>query len=179
MVRFLTRRHVIGAGGAMALSPLVKSPQASAAPGRAPQIVFPGATPAGPLVVYFEPIRVFDSRTEPVSLGGGKLSAGNSVAVTVPGAFEDGTIAVAVFINCTITDTEGAGYLLIRASDLSGERPLPKTSNINWSTTGQTLANFAIVPVGGENALEVHAGGGGKTHFVVDVQGYVPYDPGG
>ena len=161
----------------MALTPIVAgAPTARAAP--VPSgTTFPTAVPAGPLVTYFEPIRVFDSRSDLVPLGGAKLRAGESVAVTVPGSFEDGTIAVAVMINCTITETEGSGYLLIRASDLSGERPLPKTSNINWSTNGQTLANFAVVAVGGENALEVHAGGGGRTHFIIDVQGHVPYDP--
>ena len=63
---------------------------------------------------------------------------------------------------------------MVRASDLSGLHPLPPTSNINWSTNGQTLANLVITPVGGENTLEVHAGGSGRTHFIVDVQGYVP-----
>ncbi len=64
---------------------------------------------------------------------------------------------MAVFVNCTITDTEGSGYLVLRGSDLSGERPLPPTSNVNWSTSGQTLANLALCPGRRGNAIEVHA----------------------
>ena len=62
----------------------------------------------------------------------------------------------------------------MRASDLKGDRPLPPTSNVNWSADGQTVANLVITAVGGENTLEVHAGGSGRTHFIVDVQAYVP-----
>jgi hypothetical protein len=49
------------------------------------------------------------------------------------------------------------------------------TSNINWQPTNQTLANLVLTTVGGENALEVHCDGGGRTHIIVDVFGYVPY----
>jgi hypothetical protein len=27
--------------------------------------------------------------------------------------------------------------------------------------------------VGGENTIEVHAGGSGRTHFIVDIQAYM------
>jgi len=53
--------------------------------------------------------------------------------------------------------------------------PLPETSNINWWTSGLTLANLTLSTVGGENALEVHCEGNGRTHVIVDVQGYVPF----
>jgi hypothetical protein len=162
-----SRRRAIGVGGTAALAPMALLRSV----GRAAPLP---STVTGPLVVLFEPIRSFDSRVEPPSIGGGKLAAGNSVAVTVPGETEDGTPIVAVFLNCTITQTEGAGYLIIRGSDLSGERPLPNTSNINWTSSGQTLGNMVLSTVGGESAIEVHAGGNGRTHFIIDVQGYVP-----
>ena len=85
-------------------------------------------------------------------------------------------MVAAAFLNCTITETEGSGFLLLHPSDLSGEVPLPNTSNINWSTSGQTLANLVLTAIGGENAVEVHAGGlSGRTHVVVDLQGYIPF----
>lgn len=132
---------------------------------------------AGQLVTLISPIRVFDSRTDAVPLGRRKLRSGESVAVTVSPAFAETPTgaAISVFVNCTITQTEGSGYLVIRGSDLSGEVPLPPTSNINWSTSNQTLANLVLSTVGGESALEVHCAGGGATHVIVDVQGYVPY----
>ena len=55
---------------------------------------------------------------------------------------------MAAFLNVTITATEGAGFLRVSASDSSGERPVPVTSNINWSEAGQTLANLVLTTVG-------------------------------
>jgi hypothetical protein len=130
----------------------------------------------GPLVVLRAPVRLFDSRVEPPSLGGGKLATGSSVAVTVVADVPNGGFVTAAFLNCTITETEGSGFLVLRPSDLSGEVPLPNTSNINWSAPGQTLANLVLTAVGGENAVEVHAGGvAGRTHVVIDLQGYIPF----
>ena len=52
--------------------------------------------------------------------------------------------------------------------------PLPPTSNLNWFGSGQTLANLAFVATGDETYIEIHAGGAGSTHVVVDLQGYIP-----
>jgi hypothetical protein len=79
-----------------------------------------------------------------------------------------------VFLNVTITQTEGAGYVVVFAADFSGERPVPATSTINWSASRQTLANFAVTAVGAEHGIVVHCDGGGRAHVVVDVYGYVP-----
>jgi hypothetical protein len=130
------------------------------------------AVPGAPIVVLRPPVRVFDSRTAGAPLGG-KLVAGNSIAVAVGQVAEPTEVASAVFVNVTITDTEGRGHLVLRGSDLTGEDPLPSTSNVNWTTDAQTVANFALVPVGGENSLDVHAGGDGRTHVIIDVQGYI------
>ena len=161
-----SRRKMLSAGGAAALAP------AATIHSLAPQIVFPSVV-TGPVFVLIEPLRVFDSRTAHPALGGGKLVAGNSIGIPVGGVVDDGNPA-AVYVNVTITDTEGAGYLVIRASDLTGERPFPQTSNINWSARGQTLANLVFTAVGGENTLQIYAGGVGRTHFILDVLGYIP-----
>ncbi len=168
MARLFSRRLVLGASGAAAIAPLAASMTAAPVAAVAPSVT-------GPLVVLRSPERLFDSRVEPPSLGGGKLATGSSVAVTVVTDLPANQIIAAAFLNCTITDTEGSGFLVIRPSDLSGEVPLPPTSNINWSTDGQILANLALTAIGGENAVEVHAAGkGGRTHFVIDLQGYLP-----
>jgi hypothetical protein len=148
------------------------------AAGGAATILLPGhsaaaqSPPAGPLVALLTPVRVYDSRVDPILPGRRKLQSGDSVIVTVA-AYEG--FATAVFLNVTITETEGAGYLVLFASDPSGERPLPSTSNVNWWTSGLTLANFALSAVGAENGVVVHCDGGGRTHAVVDVYGYVPF----
>jgi len=125
--------------------------------------------PPGQLVALLTPIRVFDTRVDPHR----KIQSGENMGVFISAAVE-GTNPSAAFVNLTITETEGAGYLVVFASDLTGERPLPSTSNINWSTSGVTLANMALTAVGGENAIAVHCDGGGRTHFIIDVYGYVP-----
>jgi hypothetical protein len=166
MTRLFTRRGIIGAGGAAALLPVAARRAVAATPGD------PDGYPAGPVVTLKTATRVYDSRTDFPS-SGTKIGPGESIAVTVaPGDF-----AVAVFLNCSITETEGSGYLVLAPSDLSGEAPFPNTANINWWTSGITIGNAALVGVGGENAIEVACRGAGRTHFIIDLQGYIPFVP--
>ena len=163
MSRLFTRRAMVAAGGAATLSPVAFRANLARA-----------AQPSGPLITLLTPLRVYDSRTDTVLLGGAKLVTGNTitVAVSVP---DETRLLMAAFLNVTITETEGAGFLRVSASDSSGERPVPVTSNINWSQPGQTLANLVLTTVGSESGVDIFAGGGGRTHVVVDVQGYVPF----
>jgi hypothetical protein len=133
----------------------------------------PGSVPGQPLVVLRTPMRLLDSRVSTPGGPAGKLQSGHSFGVTVPSL--DGNPVVAAYLNVTITRTVGAGYLVVAPSDLSGERPMPATSNINWSTSGLTLANLVLTAVGGENGVEVRAEGSGPTDVIVDLQGYVPF----
>ena len=161
MSRLLSRRKMmLGVGGAVAVSPFALAGSAA-------------ADVTGQLVVLTTPIRLYDSRTDAVPLGGAKLASGNSVIVTAGGG-PNGTL-MAAFLNVTVTQTEGSGFLRVTGSDLSGERPEAKTSNINWSTANQTIANLALTTVGGENGVLVFCGGGGRTHLVVDMMGYIPF----
>jgi hypothetical protein len=164
MSRLFTRRAmVVAAGSAATLSPVgFRTGLASA------------AQPSGPLIILLTPLRVYDSRTDTVLLHGAKLVTGNAitVAISVP---DETRFLMAAFLNVTITETEGAGFLRVSGTDSSGERPVPITSNINWSQNGQTLANLVLTSVGSESGVDVFAGGGGRTHVVVDVQGYVPF----
>ena len=149
--------------------------------GGAAAVLLPGqpvaaqtARPSGPLVTLLTPVRAYDSRVDPILPGRRKLRSGEAVAVSVGPAL-DGGFALSVFLNVTITETEGAGYLVVYGSDLSGERPIPSTSTINWWMSGMTLANLALSTVGGENSVAVRCDGGGRTHVVIDVYGYVPF----
>lgn len=168
MTNPLSRRRVIGAGGTAAALAVTLSPQVARA-----QASPPGGR-TGQLITLVTPVRVFDSRTASPAIGGGKLASGNAVGIPVSGGTLDGSGVSVAFVNCTITDTEGSGYLTITQSDLSGELPPPRTSNINWSTSGQTLANLVLTAVGGESTISVACGGNGRTHFIIDLQGYVP-----
>ncbi|MGD9753031.1 MAG: hypothetical protein AB7W59_18725 [Acidimicrobiia bacterium] len=168
----VSRRTLVSAGAAAALSPLVFDGVAPAAQ------TLPATLRTGPLYVLTDPARVFDSRSTPPTSGGGRLLTGGSTGVsfgfTVANASNGLHSPAAVWINLTITETQGAGYLVVRPSDATGEKPLPPTSNVNWSTSGQTLANLTLVAVGFETYIEIHAGGSGSTHLIVDLQGYIP-----
>jgi hypothetical protein len=161
MSRLLSRRKMIGVGGVVAMSPLALAGSAA-------------ADSTGPLVVLTTPVRLYDSRTDAIPLGGAKLASGNSVNVSAGGFGPSGNLNAA-FLNLTVTQTEGSGFLRVSASDLSGERPDPKTSNINWFANNQTFGNLALTGVGGENGIQVFCGGAGKTHVVVDIMGYIPF----
>ncbi len=166
MPRFLTRRRALAAGaGAAAAAPALLA-------GRARAGAMPNRT--GPVNVPNLPRRIFDSRTDTL-LGGQRLTAGESVAINV-GTAEGFDFSIGVFVNCTVTDTIGFGWLTLFGEDGSGEQPIPTTSNVNWSMNGQTLANLALCPVGSEHSIVVKCSGkpGAATHFILDVQGYVP-----
>ena len=171
MTHPLSRRRVIGGGGTAAALAVAMCSQPSPA---LAQTAPPGGR-TGQLITLVTPVRVFDSRSAPAALGGGKLASGNAVGVPVSIGTLNGSNVSVAFVNCTITDTEGSGYLTITPSDLTGQLPPAQTSNINWSTSGQTLANLVLTAVGGENTISVRCGGNGRTHFIIDLQGYVPF----
>ena len=154
----LTRRHLFTAVGAslFAFAPR----QAAAVP-----------TPPGRLITLNPAERWFDSR-EPGGLSG-KFSAGDARTVAI-GVNPTGFTG-AVFLNLTITQTEGAGFVRAYPADESDFPPVQHHSNINWSEDGQTLANLVLTQVGQESGVVFECGGAGRTHIVVDVMGYVPF----
>jgi hypothetical protein len=172
MRRVWSRRQVMAAAAPVGVMGLVGAAAVTDAPAAGAQTP-PGSVRGEPLIILRDPMRLLDTRINFLARPPGKLQPGQSLNVTVTSL--DGGILVAAYLNLTITQTVGAGYLVVRGSDFSGERPLPLTSNINWSTTGQTLANLVLTTVGGENGVEVHAEGTGPTDVVVDLQAYVPF----
>jgi hypothetical protein len=172
MGRLWSRRQLIGSGGAVGLLGMAGA-TAVATAGPVAAATPPGSVPGQPLIILSTPMRLLDTRVSTPGGPAGQLRPGESVGVTVPSL--DGGLLVAAYLNVTVTQTVGAGYLVVRASDLSGEKPLPPTSNVNWSANGQTLANLVLTAVGGENGVEIHAEGSGPTDVVVDLQGYVPF----
>jgi len=124
-------------------------------------------------VVYqsFTPCRVVDTRNSPGDFGGPKLFAsgtrnfnlvpsGGGCGDTLPAG------AKALAINVTITDTENTGFLTI----WPGGQAQPNASVINWTTSGTTIANAIIVPVGADGSINVFSSQG--THLILDISGY-------
>ena len=130
----------------------------------------------GPLFVLSQPIRLYDSRTP--HIGGttrnGPISGGEDRPISIELDNNDQTIELpvsavrAAMINLTITDTVGAGFLAVGNPGPDGGRT---TSNINWSASGQTLANLAVTTLF-EGNLTIFAGGG-STNFIVDLMALV------
>jgi hypothetical protein len=164
MFQFNRRRMLTMAGAAAALSPLTLAKSAAA--------TVPGAK-TGPTVILDPPVRIYDSRGP---FGNGtpkKIKAGQRQGIGLGDSGENpnGIVMAGAFINVTVTDTVGAGFLTLQS--YGADRPV-LTSNVNWMSDGQTIANSALVPVGGENVIDVVCTGG-ETHFIIDLQGYVPY----
>jgi hypothetical protein len=126
----------------------------------------------GPTVVLDPPVRLYDSRDSAKKIKSGEELAFGTIPIGPPeGPY--GPALAGAFINLTVTQTVGAGFLSVHSA-VPG-RPVT-TSNINWTSDGQTIANSSLVPVGGENVINLICTGG-ETHFIIDLQGYVPYLP--
>jgi hypothetical protein len=165
MFQFNRRRMLTLAGAAAALSPFTL-PRSAAA-------ITPVST-TGPTVLLDPPVRYYDSRNP---FGGGapkKIKSGERLSFGLGYSGEDpnGVSLAGAFINLTVTQTVGAGFLTVQSYG-PPDRPV-LTSNVNWMSDGQTIANSSLVPVGGENVIDVICTGG-ETHFIIDLQGYVPY----
>jgi hypothetical protein len=120
-----------------------------------------------------DPFRAFDSRWSGTSLHGGESTIVSVAdahdldgAVTVAGRVPAGASAVA--FNLTVTQTVNSGYLSVAP----GTTTVVGASSINWASSGLDLANGLIVGVDASRQLKVFAGGGGSTHFIIDVAGY-------
>jgi hypothetical protein len=135
-----------------------------------------GPTTAGQFHAI-DPSRVYDSRVPQPSPGA--LASGTSRTITVrnsrttdAGAIVNPDLvpagATAISFNLTIADTVGSGYLAVNAG---GDNSI-RASSINWSTSGQVLANGLVVKLDASRQITVVCGGGGSTNFVVDVLGY-------
>lgn len=130
------------------------------------------------------PARLLDTRYG-TGAPKGVIGNGQSVTLTIAGA-DGGALPAtaglikAVALNVTVTGTLGAGY--ITAYPDGTTRPL--ASNVNFST-GSTLANMVIVPVGADGKIVLFNASTG-TQLIADVAGYfsaggasayVPLDP--
>lgn len=118
------------------------------------------------------PTRVLDTR--PVSLvgySGPKPGQGDAVLVSLAGAggMPASGVAAAI-VNIVATEATGPGYITVWADG----RPQPFTANLNVDAAGQTIGNFAIVPVSAQSAIRFFTQSG--THLVVDLFGWFPVE---
>jgi hypothetical protein len=114
------------------------------------------------------PQRLYDSRKT-----GGIFTNGETRTVDVAGVLSGiPAYATSVIGNVTLTNTLGAGYVVVYPG--GGSRP--PTSTINWYTTGQILANGFSIALGGlPGGIAVYASAtqAQATHVIIDITGYV------
>ncbi len=117
------------------------------------------AEPLAPALLPVGPIRIYDSREE-----SGRLGSGATRTLVAEEPTED----FAYLMNITVTDTFAGGFLSV----FSAEIPWPGTSTLNWTQSGQTIANTAYTFIRqADQGISIHVGGGGSTQFVIDVTG--------
>jgi hypothetical protein len=103
-------------------------------------------------------MRVLDTR-----ITGGKLQANETrvVDLGLP------AIARSAVLNVTVTETEQTGFIAVYPDTV-----WPGNSSVNWSDTGQNIANAVITATDANGAIRLH-GAVNPTHVVIDVQGYL------
>ena len=134
----------------------------------APEAVEGG--PAGPLAfTAITPCRIVDTRGNgftgaygPPSMAQG---APRDFALAGRCGIPAGSFARAISLNITVTNTQGAGFILIYPKDA----PQPNVSTLNY-VAGQTVANAAVVQLNADVATVV-AGVSG-TDLIIDTNGY-------
>ncbi|MGO4804479.1 hypothetical protein AB4089_05065 [Arthrobacter sp. 2MCAF15] len=120
------------------------------------------ATAAGTLQTI-APKRFLDTRTSQ-----GPVRAGGEVSVKLGGAQGIPSGARAAMVNLTVTEAKSFGFVTAYPAGQTA----PGTSNLNYGK-GQTIANFAIVPIGADGKINIRNTSSGSVQAIVDVVGYI------
>ncbi|MFI7360453.1 PKD domain-containing protein [Streptomyces avidinii] len=118
-----------------------------------------------------DPTRFVDTR-EGLGTSRGMVPGRGQFDVQIAGTRGIPAGARAVALNVTVTNPRTAGFLTV----FPGGQSAPNTSNVNFSS-GQTIANSVIVPVGADGKIMVRNGSWDPADVIVDVVGY--YSPDG
>ncbi len=116
------------------------------------------------------PSRLLDTRTSTTVPG--PLEAEQIVDLPIAGVGAVPADATAVALNVTVDQATTGGYVQVLPT---GMAPIDGSSNLNVETTGQTVPNFVITPVGTGGSVSFYAPSGGQ--LIVDILGY--YRPSG
>jgi hypothetical protein len=133
---------------------------------------FPAATSSDPPFGGVRPARVLDTRqpnstVDGISAGGGAISAGGIVEVTVAGRGGVPTNAGAVTLNVTVVSPFADGFATVYPCG----QPLPVASNLNFRA-GDVVPNAVVSRVGFDGGVCIYADA--STQLLVDVTGWFP-----
>ena len=123
------------------------------------------------------PGRVYDSRLSTYPQHG-TLGSGQNRTLSVASSYDlNGALlnsnfvpvgATAVFANIVVVDTVANGWLAVNP----GGDITVHAATINWSQTGQVLANGISLTLDNNRQITVINGSAGSTQFVIDITGY-------
>ncbi|MEU6293799.1 hypothetical protein [Streptomyces erythrochromogenes] len=133
------------------------------------------AAQTGDRFTTLSPARLLDTRAGLGRAGTAPVAAGGEVSLQVAGrAGVPQSGAKAVVLNVTVTDPKSDGHLTVWPSGTTR----PDSSNLNW-TTGRTVPNQVVVPVGADGKVNLRNAGWGTAHLIADVFGYYSADASG
>jgi hypothetical protein len=113
------------------------------------------------------PERVLDTRNGNGQLGPAPIPDASTISVQITGRAGVPSKGIsAVAMNVTVTDPTAVGFITLFPNGT--ERPL--ASNLNF-VAGQTIANFAVVPVGVDGKVAAF-NSAGDSHLIFDIAGY-------
>ena len=115
------------------------------------------------------PTRLLDTRTS-----SGPVAGFGTVSFDVANANGIPNNVAGVWVNLTVTEAKGNGYLTGYASGTQR----PGTSNLNYGWSWQTGANMAYLPVGADGRVTIANMSSDTTQIIADVSGYVMKGPG-
>ena len=121
---------------------------------------------AGSDYTAYGPVRLLDTRN---GTGGVSkpLTSAAPIKLKIAGSKSIPADVVAVAMNVTVTDVTGGGNVAVNPDGATASG----TSNLNFST-GQTVANMVIVPVGADGYVSFTKQGSGSAAVIADVAGY-------
>ena len=120
----------------------------------------------GELTYGITPARLFDTRpgaptADGTFSGWDRLEKDTDDVLTVRGRGGVPAAATGVYVNMTVSGSDGAGYL-----SAWPEGGWPGTSNVNFAK-GETIANFAFVALGSDGSIRLRVADT-KAHVIVD-----------
>lgn len=135
-----------------------------------------GVRTAGSEYTPYGPVRILDTRS---GLGAAKVAVApyGTLKLKVVGAGTKGATipsgVTAVALNVTVTQPSMGGHLTVYGDETANgaAAAAPSTSNLNFST-GETVPNLVVAPVGPNGVVDIYNGAGGTSQVVADVAGY-------
>jgi PKD repeat protein len=113
------------------------------------------------------PRRILDTRTG-TGAPQSRVVSGAAVKVQIAGVGGVPAGATAVALNLTLTNSTGFGNVL--AYPDGGAQP--NASSVDYTAAGQTVADYAVVPIGADGSIDLVKQGPGAVDLIADVDGY-------